>query len=107
MFRSELLSIPNRLAYSKKSFDADFTDYYDFLCLLAIDFGLCYSLSVTKRKKMKLKQVIGIPLLLIFLWILGGRLIENLSNTGGTPMIVLAVLIILIILMLSFRQLRY
>ena len=54
----------------------------------------------------KFKQIIGIPLLLIFVWILGGRLKENLSNTGGTPMIILAVLIILVILMLSFRQLR-
>ncbi len=54
----------------------------------------------------KFKQIIGIPLLLIFVWILGGRLIENLSGTGGTPMIVLAVLIILVILMLSFKQLR-
>lgn len=55
---------------------------------------------------MKLKQIIGIPLLLLFIWVLGGRLIDNLSNVGGTPMIILAVLIILIILMLSFRQLR-
>ncbi|MEM6319402.1 MAG: hypothetical protein AAF960_17155 [Bacteroidota bacterium] len=55
---------------------------------------------------MKLKQLIGIPLLLIFLYVLGGRLVENLSQTGGTPMIILAVLIILLILMLSFRQLR-
>ncbi len=54
----------------------------------------------------RLKQIIGIPLLLIFMWVLGGRLVENLSNTGGTPMIILAVLIILVILMLSFRQLR-
>ena len=54
----------------------------------------------------KFKQLIGIPLLLIFVWILGGRLIENLSGTGGMPMIVLAVLIILVILMLSFKQLR-
>lgn len=55
---------------------------------------------------MRLKQIIGIPLLFIFLWVLGGRLVENLSNTGGTPMIILAVLIILMILMLSFKQLR-
>lgn len=56
---------------------------------------------------MKLKQLIGIPLLLIFVWVLGNRLVENLSQTGGTPMVILAVLIILVILMLAFRQLRY
>ncbi len=54
----------------------------------------------------KFKQIIGIPLLLIFVWILGGRLVENLSQTGGTPMVILAVLIILVILMLSFKQIR-
>ena len=55
----------------------------------------------------KFKQIIGIPLLLIFVWILGGRLIENMSgNGGGTPMVILAVLVILVILMLSFKQIR-
>ena len=55
---------------------------------------------------MKLKQLIGIPLLLIFIWVLGERLVENLSDKGGTPMILFAVLIILLVLMLSFKQLR-
>ena len=55
----------------------------------------------------KFKQIIGIPLLLIFVWILGGRLIENMSGTGGgTPMVILAILVILVILMLSFKQIR-
>lgn len=55
---------------------------------------------------MKLKQLIGIPLLILFVWVLGNRLVDNLSPKGGLPMVILAVLIILIILMLAFRQLR-
>ena len=55
---------------------------------------------------MTLKQIIGIPLLLIFVVVLGKRLVDNMEGVGGTPMVVLAVLIILIILMLSFKQLR-
>jgi hypothetical protein len=55
---------------------------------------------------MKLKQFIGIPLLIIFIAVMGNRLVENLSKTGGTPMIILAVLVILLIIMLSFKQLR-
>ena len=54
---------------------------------------------------MRLKQIIGIPLIIIFVCVLGNRLVENLSKTGGTPMIILAVLIILFILMLSYKQL--
>ena len=55
---------------------------------------------------MTLKQIIGIPLLCLFIWVLGGRLVDNLSPTGGMPMILLSVLIILLIIMLAFKQLR-
>lgn len=55
---------------------------------------------------MRLKQFIGIPLLLIFIVVLANRLVDNMEGVGGTPMVILAVLIILIILMLVFKQLR-
>ena len=55
---------------------------------------------------MRLKQLIGIPLLLIFLGVLANRLVDNLMPEGGWPMVLLAGLIILMIVMLAFKQLR-
>ena len=55
---------------------------------------------------MKLKQIIGIPLLLIFLFVLGNRLVDNLSEYGGPPLILLSVAVILLIVMLAFKKLR-
>ena len=55
---------------------------------------------------MKLKQIIGIPLLVIFLLVTGNRLVDNLSKTGGKPMILLAVLIILFLFVLVLKKLR-
>jgi len=55
---------------------------------------------------MTLKQIIGIPLLLIFVVVLANRLVDNMSGVGGTPMVILAALVILIILMLAFKQLK-
>lgn len=55
---------------------------------------------------MRLKQIIGIPLLLIFIGVSGQRLVANLSQTGGTPMILLVILIFLFLLVLALKQLK-
>lgn len=57
------------------------------------------------RSETKIKQFIGIPLLIIFIAVLGNRLVDSLYDKGGIPVIIIAVLIILMLLMLVVKQL--